>query len=52
MRVEGLGNLEKFSDIGIRTCYLPACSIVPQAALLPRASIVKNNLSKLCDCKE
>jgi hypothetical protein len=30
VRLEGLGNLEKSNDIGIRTRYLPACSIVPQ----------------------
>jgi hypothetical protein len=38
VRLEGLGNLKKCSDlIGNRTRDLPACSIVPQPTTLPRA---------------
>jgi hypothetical protein len=35
-RLEGLGKLKKFSDlIGIETCSLPACSIMPHPTTLP-----------------
>jgi hypothetical protein len=58
MRLEG--QLKKNNDlIGIRTRYLPACSIVPQPTMLPRAPNVKYNylynlinsqLIKKCNC--
>jgi hypothetical protein len=36
MWLEGLGELKRFNDlIKIRTCNLPACSIVPQPSTLP-----------------
>jgi hypothetical protein len=39
MQLEGLGNLKKSSDlIRTRTCDLPACSLVPQRTMLPRAT--------------
>jgi hypothetical protein len=38
VRLEGLGKLKKIHLIGTRTCDLPACSIVPQPTMLPRAS--------------
>jgi hypothetical protein len=38
MRLEGLGKLKKrIHLIGTRSRYLPACSIVPQPIILPRA---------------
>jgi hypothetical protein len=39
VRLEGLGKMRKSNNlIGIRTRKLPACSIVPQPTMLPRAS--------------
>jgi hypothetical protein len=36
--LEGLGNLKKIIDlVGIRTSYLPVCSIVPKPTTLTRA---------------
>jgi hypothetical protein len=35
VRVEGLGEFKKCSDIGSRTCDIPACSRVPQPTTLP-----------------
>jgi hypothetical protein len=37
VRLEGLGTFKKSTSSGIRTCDLPACSIVPQPTTLPRA---------------
>jgi hypothetical protein len=39
MRLEVLGKLKKSTSSGSRTGDLPACSIVPQPTVLPRASI-------------
>jgi hypothetical protein len=40
---------EKFNDlIGIGTCDLPVCSIVPQPSTLPRASGYTVYMSKIC----
>jgi hypothetical protein len=37
VRLEGLGQLKKFSDlIGNRSRDLPACSVLPQPSTLPR----------------
>jgi hypothetical protein len=40
VRLEGLGKLEKIQLIGTRTRYLPACTIVPQPTMLPRAPVL------------
>jgi hypothetical protein len=48
-RMEGLCKLKKFNDIGNRTRELPACSIVPQPATLPRAPVeneIAENVNK------
>jgi hypothetical protein len=37
MRLEGLGKLKKSTSSGTQTGDLPACSIVPQPTMLPRA---------------
>jgi hypothetical protein len=36
VRLERLGKLKKSTSSGIRSCDLPACSIVPQPTTLPR----------------
>jgi hypothetical protein len=36
VRLEGLGKLKKSTSSGIRSRDLPACSVVPQPATLPR----------------
>jgi hypothetical protein len=53
MRLEGLGELKKFSDlIGIRSRNLPDCSIVPQPTTLPRGPRTKSSIciSGLREC--
>jgi hypothetical protein len=41
VRLKELGKLKKkISDIGTRTCDLPACSIVSQSAMLPCSRLV------------
>jgi hypothetical protein len=49
VRLEGLGQLKKFTSSGSRTGNLPACSIVPQPTILPRApgDYGANNLNTL-----
>jgi hypothetical protein len=49
LRLEGLGKLKKKSIgiIGNRTLYLPACSIVPQSTMLPRALPLSGNTAVL-----
>jgi hypothetical protein len=42
VRLEGLGQLKKSSDIRNRTRELPACSIVPQRSTLPK--LIRKNL--------
>jgi hypothetical protein len=37
VRLEGLGQLKKFTSSGLEHCDLPACSIVSQPTTLPRA---------------
>jgi hypothetical protein len=38
VRLEGLSKLKKSNElIGNCTCDLPACSILPQSSMLPRA---------------
>jgi hypothetical protein len=39
VRLEGLNKLQKSTSSGTRTGDLPACSIVPQPTMLPRAEI-------------
>jgi hypothetical protein len=40
--LKGLGKLKKFNDlIGNKTLDLPACSIVPQPTMLPRAPRIR-----------
>jgi hypothetical protein len=47
MRLEGLRKLKKSNDLtGNRNGDLPACSIVPQPATLPRAPIMAGSLLK------
>jgi hypothetical protein len=41
VRLEGLGKLKKFNDIGTRTRDHLACSIVPQPTMLLRAPMTK-----------
>jgi hypothetical protein len=46
MQGKGLGKLKKRKEksnelIGIRTCDLPVCSIVPQPTTLPHAPVYK-----------
>jgi hypothetical protein len=43
VRLEGLGKLKKSTSSGTGTGDLPACSIVPQPATLPRAPILEGN---------
>jgi hypothetical protein len=45
VRPEGLGKFEKIHLIGTRSRDLPACSIVPQPTMLPRASTFIDNHS-------
>jgi hypothetical protein len=42
LRLEELGQLKKKHLIGTSTRYLPACSIVSQPTMLPRASLCKS----------
>jgi hypothetical protein len=39
VRLEGLGKLKKSTSSGTWTSDLPACSIVPQPTMLPRAPL-------------
>jgi hypothetical protein len=43
LQLEGLGQLKKFNDIGNQTHNLPACSILPQPTMLPRAPLYTYN---------
>jgi hypothetical protein len=44
VRLEGLRKLKKSDDlIGKRIYYLPACEIVPQPTMIPRAPNINNN---------
>jgi hypothetical protein len=40
VQLEGLSKWKKIHLIGTRTRDLPACSIVPQPTMLPRAPII------------
>jgi hypothetical protein len=43
-------SIEKFNDlIGNRTRHLPACNIVPQPTILPRAPTYNVGLLKFCN---
>jgi hypothetical protein len=47
MRLEGLRKLKKkINFIGVQTCDLPACSVVPQQTTLPRAPCFQNLFEK------